>query len=104
MYAVVATSGKQYRVEEGDTLVVDRVDAEVGATIEFDQVLLVGGADGGAKVGSPVVTGAVVKGEVSAHTQGDKRETFHFKRRKRSRVRKGSRPAQTEVRITEISA
>lgn len=103
MYAVITSGGRQYRVNEGDTIVVDRLDAEVDSTVEIDQVLLVGG-DGETKVGSPLVEGAAVKARVVAHQLGAKRDAFKFQRRKRSRVRRGGRPAQTTLNITEISA
>lgn len=102
MYAIVATSGKQYRVEKGATITVDHVDAEVGATITLDQVLLVGGDE--VKVGSPNVKGAKVTAKVVGHELGDKVVTFKYKRRNRSRVRKGFRASLTTLEITDIKA
>lgn len=102
MYAIIATCGKQYRVEEGQKLVLDRIDAEEGADITFDQVLLVGGND--TKVGSPTVAGASVSGKVVSHTKGDKVITFKYNRRHRTRRRVGFRHSHTTVEITGIKA
>ena len=102
MYAIVQTSGKQYRVEEGCTITVDRVDIEEGKTITLDQVLLVGGD--GVKVGSPTVKGAKVTAKVAGHHKGDKTITFKFRRRQRTRRRVGFRPSLTTLEITKIKA
>jgi len=104
MYAVIASGGKQYRVSQGDRILVDRLDAEVGSTVEIDQVLLVGEEGGEPRIGTPTVEGATVKAEVVAHELGEKREAFKYNRRKRTRVRRGSRPRLTALSITEISA
>ena len=103
MYAVLVSGGKQYRVSQGDTLVVDRLGAEVGSTITLDQVLLVGG-EGDLKVGAPTLAGASVTAEVLSHDLGDKCETFKYRRRQRSRVRRGSRAQLTTLSIQQISA
>ncbi len=105
MYAVVVTGGKQYRVAQGESITVDRLEAEVGSTIEFEQVLLVGGegADG-TKVGTPTVDGAKVTAEVVSHELGHKREAFKYTRTRRTRTRRGSRPHLTTLTIQEISA
>jgi large subunit ribosomal protein L21 len=103
MYAVVVSGGKQYRVSQGDTLVVDRLAAEVGSTVSLDQVLLVGG-EGDLKVGSPILEGANVSAEVISHDLGDKCETFKYRRRHRSRVLRGSRARLTTLSIQQISA
>jgi len=102
MYAIVQTSGKQYRVEEGCTITVDRVKAEEGKTITLDQVLLVGGD--GVKVGNPTVKGAKVTAKITAHTQGDKTITFKYSRRQRTRRRVGFRASLTTLEITKIKA
>ncbi|NOY25516.1 MAG: 50S ribosomal protein L21 [Oligoflexia bacterium] len=102
MYAVVATGGKQYRVSEGDTITVDRLQADVGSTIEITNVLLVAGDD--LKVGTPTVDGAKVTAEVVEHKLGEKREIFKFKRRKRYRRNRGFRPSLTTLSIQSISA
>lgn len=108
MYAVVQTSGRQFRVSEGDAIIIDRLDAEVGSTIELGQVLLVGGdaegegADGSAKIGAPFVEGAKVVAEVLSHQRGPKVDIYKFKRRKRYRKSIGFRAEQTTLRIQSI--
>lgn len=102
MYAIVQTSGKQYRVEEGTTITVDRIKVEEGQSITLDNVLMVGGK--GLKIGNPTVEGAQVTATVKAHTQGDKKITFKFRRRQRTRRRVGFRAALTTLEITKISA
>ena len=101
MYAVIVSGGKQHRVEEGEVLRLEKIEAETGATISFDQVLMVGnGAD--VKVGTPVVAGAAVTAEVVAHGRGDKVTIIKFRRRKHSMKRQGHRQWYTEVKITGI--
>ncbi|SEO73118.1 50S ribosomal protein L21 [Aquisalimonas asiatica] len=103
MYAVIKTGGKQYRVSEGDILRVEKLDAEQGASIEFDQVLLV--SDGNdVKIGTPVLDGSKVKAEVTDAGKGDKVRIVKFKRRQNYRRMKGHRQPYTEVKITGISA
>ncbi len=102
MYAVIETKGRQFRVAEGDSIQVDRYDAEVGSTVELERVLLIGGDD--PKVGAPLVDGAKVVAEVVSHELGDKREVFKYKRRKRYRRNRGFRPSYTTLRIQTISA
>ena len=100
MYAIVATSGKQYRVEEGTKITVDRVAAEIGAEITLDQVLLVGGDK--TKIGTPTVKGAKVTAKVVSHELADKSITFKMVHRRRTRVRKGYRARLTTLEITGI--
>lgn len=101
MYAVIRTGGKQYRVREGDRLRVERLEAGVGDTIEFDEVLLVGeGSD--VKLGSPFVAGSKVQGKVTAHGRGRKIRVIKFKRRKDYKRQHGHRQHYTEVEITGI--
>ena len=100
MYAIIATSGKQYRVAQGDTITVDRVGAEEGDTIELDQVLFVGGDN--VTIGTPTVAGAKVTAKVASHIKGDKRTTFKYKARKRQRRHVGYRPRFTTLEITSI--
>ena len=104
MYAVVSTSGVQIKVEAGATVTVDRVNAEVGSTIELDQVLFVS-ADGRkkAKIGAPTVKGAKVLAEVVSHDLGEKRETFRYRRTRSYRKTRGFRPSETTLQIKEIS-
>jgi large subunit ribosomal protein L21 len=103
MYAIVATSGKQFRVSEGDRIVVDRVSANVGETVRLDSVLMVGG-DGGPMVGTPFVSGAAVEATVVSHRSGDKIIVFKFEARKRKRRKTGHRQQLSELRIGAIQA
>ncbi|NVK75309.1 MAG: 50S ribosomal protein L21, partial [Oceanospirillaceae bacterium] len=90
MFAVIKTGGKQYRVEEGQTLKVEKLAVEEGGAIQFDDVLLVSNGDD-VKVGAPVVEGAKVTAEVVAHGRGDKVKILKFRRRKHSMKRMGHR-------------
>ena len=102
MYAVIETGGKQYRVNEGDTLRVEKLDAAEGASIELDKVLLV--ADGkDVKIGKPTVDGAKVTATVESHGRGKKIEVVKFKRRKNYLRRQGHRQDYTELKITGIA-
>ena len=103
MFAIVATSGKQFRVSEGDRIIVDRVSANVGETVRLDSVLLVGG-DGGPMVGTPFVSGAAVEATVVSHRSGDKIIVFKFEARKRKRRKTGHRQQLSELRIGVIRA
>jgi large subunit ribosomal protein L21 len=101
MYAIVATSGKQFRVSEGDRILVDRVPAEVGQTVRLDSVLMFGGEDK-PMVGTPFVPGAAVEATVVAHRSGDKIIVFKFEARKRKRRKTGHRQQLSELRIGAI--
>jgi len=103
MYAVVSSGGKQYRVEQGTTLLVDRLTAEPGASITFDRVLLVSDGDA-VMVGTPLVTGATVTGTVLGEERGPKLIIFKFKQKVKYRRRTGHRQQMTRVRIDAISA
>ncbi|MSQ03183.1 MAG: 50S ribosomal protein L21 [Myxococcales bacterium] len=100
VYAVVSTGGKQYRVSEGAQLVVDRLAAEVGSTIEFADVLMIGGDS--PKVGAPHVAGARVKATVVAHEQGEKTEYVRYLHRRRTRTQKNGRAKLTILQINGI--
>ncbi len=103
MYAVIATGGKQYRVSEGTVVRVEKLDAEAGATVQFDQVLLVGeGAE--VAVGTPFVSGAKVMATVQSHGKADKVSIVKFRRRKHYLRQKGHRQPYTEIKVTGISA
>lgn len=102
MFAIVETSGKQYRVQAGEKIVVDRVDAEEGAEITLDRVLLVGGDE--VKVGAPTVDGAKVAARVVDHHKGDKVLTFKYRRRHRTRRKVGFRHSHTTLEIVSIDA
>ncbi len=103
MYAVIVSGGKQHRVEEGETLKLEKLNAEAGATINFDRVLLVANGDD-VKIGEPVVTDAKVTAEVVAHGRGKKVHILKFRRRKHHMKQAGHRQWYTEVKITGISA
>jgi len=103
MYAVIKTGGKQYRVSEGDTIRVEKLPAEEGASIELDQVLMIADGDD-IKIGAPVVAGASVKATVLSHGRGDKVMIFKMRRRKHYRKTQGHRQNYTEIRIDGISA
>src|SRR2546421_9683504 len=101
MYAIVSTSGRQFRVTEGDRIVVDRVSADVGQTVKLDSVLMVGGDDQ-PMVGTPFVQGAAVEATVVNHRSGDKIIVFKFQARKRRRRKIGHRQQLSELRIAAI--
>ncbi|HEU5070454.1 MAG TPA: 50S ribosomal protein L21 [Verrucomicrobiae bacterium] len=103
MYAVLETGGKQYRVTNGDTLEIERLEIEAGKPVTFDRVLLVNN-DGKVSVGAPTVTGATVVADVVAHKRGDKVVTFKMKRRKGYHKTIGHRQELTVVKITNINA
>ena len=101
MYAVVSSGGKQYRVEAGSTLTLERLDGEPGASFTFDRVLLIGDGDE-VTVGTPVVTGASVSATVLGEALGPKLVIFKFKQKVKYRRRTGHRQHLTRVRIDEI--
>ncbi len=102
MYAVIETGGKQYRVELGSEIEVDRMDVEPGQTIELERVLLV--ADGEqAAIGQPVVDGARVSASVLRQSRGDKIVVFKYKPKARTRVKQGHRADLTVLRIADIA-
>jgi len=103
MYAVLETGSKQYRVSAGDTLQIERLTANKGASVTFDRVLLVNN-DGKVSVGSPTVTGATVVADVVDHIRGEKKLTFKMKRRKGYHKTIGHRQELTVVKVTEIKA
>ncbi|RXJ73325.1 50S ribosomal protein L21 [Veronia nyctiphanis] len=103
MYAVFQSGGKQHRVSEGQTIRLEKLDVEAGATVEFDSVLLVANGEE-IQVGAPFVNGGKVTAEVVTHGRGDKVKIVKFRRRKHSRKQMGHRQWFTEVKITGISA
>lgn len=102
MFAIIKTGGKQYKVSEGDIIKVEKIEAESGDKIEFDQVLMVAGDD--VKVGSPVVEGAKVSAEVLDQKKDKKIVIFKFKAKKNYRKKKGHRQPYTLVKIEKIDA
>ena len=102
MYAVIKTGGKQYRVEEGDVLRIEKLEIGTGEPVEFDQVLLVADGDK-VTVGQPLVDGAKVTAEVVEQGRHKKIRIVKFRRRKHYRKQQGHRQWFTEVKITGIS-
>ncbi len=101
MYAVIKTGGQQYRVAANDTLTIDRVEGDAGATLEFTEVLMVG-TGASVKVGTPTVAGAKVTAELVEQARGPRVITLKKRRRKNSRRRKGHRQDLSTIRIKDI--
>ncbi len=102
MYAVFKTGGKQYRAAQGDTVRVEKLDAEAGSTVELDQVLMVADGDD-VTVGAPFIEGAKVTATVKEQLRGDKILIVKFRRRKHHRKQMGHRQYYTDLQITGIS-
>jgi len=102
MYAVIATGGKQYRVEKGAVLRVEKLDADPGSTVEFNEVLLVGDGEQ-VRLGAPLLSGGKVLATVQKHARARKVAVIKFRRRKHYLRQKTHRQPFTEVRITEIT-
>ncbi|RYM06842.1 50S ribosomal protein L21 [Sporolactobacillus sp. THM7-7] len=102
MYAIIETGGKQLKVEEGQSVFVEKLAAETGDTVTFDKVLFIGGD--AVKVGSPTVEGASVTAKVTDQGRGKKIVVFKFKRRKNYRRKQGHRQPFTKVTIEKINA
>jgi len=103
MYAVIETGGKQYRVTEGQSIKVEKLDAEAGASIDLDKVLMVANGDD-IKVGAPYLQGGKVTATVKSHGRGKKIRIIKFRRRKHYQKEQGHRQHYTELQITGISA
>lgn len=101
-YAIIETGGKQYRVQSGDRIDVERLDGEPGATVQLDRVLLLA-KDDTVQVGSPTVPGAKVTALVESQGRSEKMVVFKFKRKVRYRRKKGHRQQFTTLRIQEIA-
>jgi large subunit ribosomal protein L21 len=101
MYAVVVSGGKQYRVSEGSELVVDRVNADVGAELVLDNVLMLGGGES-IVIGAPRVAGASVVTTVKEHAKGEKTESMRYIHRQRRRKTKNGRASLTVLQINRI--
>jgi large subunit ribosomal protein L21 len=103
MYAVIATGGKQYRVEKDSTLRIELLDAEPGSTVKFDEVLMI--ADGAnIQIGAPLLKGSSVSATIERHGQGDKVPVVKFRRRKHYLRMKNHRQKYTLVKITDIAS
>lgn len=99
MKAVIETGGKQYYVEKGSVIYVEKLDSEAGSKVDFDKVLMVNG-----KVGTPTVKGATVTGEVVKHGKSKKTIVFKYLPKKKSRKKQGHRQPYTKLTITKINA
>jgi large subunit ribosomal protein L21 len=102
MYAIVQSGGHQYRVAQGDTIEIQRLEAPAGAPVEFREVLLVGGDT--VRTGTPFVEGAVVRATVVGETRGPKLTVFKYKPKNRYRIKTGHRQRHTQVMIDAIEA
>jgi large subunit ribosomal protein L21 len=103
MFAIVEAGGRQAKVEPGVVVVIDRLEADPGAEVTFDKVLLVETTGGDIVTGTPFISGASVTGVVEAQTRGKKVRVFKMKRRKHYRRTQGHRTDQTRVRVTSIN-
>jgi large subunit ribosomal protein L21 len=103
MYAVIKTGGKQYRVSEGETLKVEKLEVEPGKKVTFDEVLMIADGDK-VQVGSPHVTKASVDAKVISQGKGKKVHILKFRRRKHSMKKQGHRQLYTEIQIDKIKA
>ncbi len=102
MFAVFKSGGKQHRVSEGEIVRLERLDAEPGASVDFDEVLLVGDGDN-VSIGAPLLAGFKITAEVLGHDRGDKVRIIKFRRRKHYMRHAGHRQWYTDVRITQIN-
>lgn len=103
MYAIIETGGKQYRVQEGDVLYIEKLNAGDGETVTFDRVLAVSG-DNGLVAGAPLVSGASVTAKVDRHGKGQKVVVFKYKPKKNYHKKQGHRQPYTKVTIEKIQA
>lgn len=101
MYAIIQTGGKQYKVEAGDEILVEKLDAEVNAEVEFD--VLLAADDAGVKIGTPVLDGVKAKAKVVEHGKGKKVIVFKYKPKKNIRTKRGHRQPYTKVEIGKIT-
>ena len=100
MYAIIQTGGKQYKVEVGDQILVEKLDADVDAQVDFETLLVAD--DAGVKVGKPVLEGVSVKGKVLEHGKGEKVIVFKYKPKKNIRTKRGHRQPYSKVEILSI--
>ncbi len=101
MFVIVRIQGKQYNVVPKDTIIVDRMEGEVGATVEFSEVLLVSD-DKKTHIGTPFVPKKTVKAKIVSHGKGEKLDVFRFRAKSRHRRHVGFRPSQTTLEILSI--
>ena len=103
MYAVIKTGGKQYRVQQGDVIFVEKINSQADEAVTFEEVLLVGDGDQ-TKIGAPTVAGAKVEGKVLGQVKGKKIVVYKYKAKKNERKKQGHRQPYTKVEITAINA
>jgi large subunit ribosomal protein L21 len=104
MYAVIESGGKQYRVNEGSVLKVEKLDATAGDHLSIDRVLMVSDGNGNVKVGNPVVSNARVEVEILEQGRDKKITVFKYKRRKNYRKKQGHRQPFTKIKVLKIEA
>jgi large subunit ribosomal protein L21 len=102
MYAILETGGKQYKVQSGDVIEVERLDGEVGDQIELGRVLMLAGDEGSPKLGNPMIEGAKVFGELVEQGRGKKIIVFKYKNKIRYRRKTGHRQAVTRIKVGDI--
>ena len=102
MYAVIKTGGKQYRVQQGDVIFVEKIDSQADEAVTFEEVLLVNDGDQ-TRIGAPTVAGAKVEGKVLGQVKGQKIVVYKHKAKKNERKKQGHRQPYTKVEITAIN-
>ena len=102
MYAVIKTGGKQYRVQQGDVIFVEKIDSQADEAVTFEEVLLVNDGDQ-TRIGAPTVEGAKVEGKVLGQVKGQKIVVYKYKAKKNERKKQGHRQPYTKVEITAIN-
>jgi len=100
VYAIIQTGGKQYKVETGDQILVEKLAAEVDDEVDFETILV--SDDAGIKIGRPVIEGVTVKGRILEHGKGKKVVVFHYKPKKNIRKKNGHRQPYTKIEILSI--
>ena len=103
MYAIITTGGKQFKVQQGDVIYVEKLSAEAGATVNFDVLLLQQDNDA-AKIGTPLIDGVTVEGKILGDVKGKKIIIYKYKAKKNSRRKQGHRQSYTKVEITKVEA
>ena len=103
MYAVISTGGKQYKLAQGDVCRIEKLDADEGASVEIDKVLMIADGDN-INIGTPFVDGGKITATVKSHGRAKKVEIMKFRRRKHHQKRTGHRQYYTEIEVTGISA
>ena len=102
MYAIIETGGKQYKVEKGDVVFIEKLDAQEDETVTFENIIAVGGDDD-IKVGSPYIKGAKVEGKILKNGKSKKITVFTYKPKKSSQRKMGHRQPYTKIEITSIA-